>query len=112
MFNFTTVSSSNRHIKKIAASILLALFAFMHTAKALHIHAGSTCIQKGEVITASAKTSCDICDYQAAKEPCLVASEIEYAYPLFAGKEYSVQPQSVFSKISLSYTSRGPPSFI
>jgi hypothetical protein len=112
MFNFTTVLSSKQYIKNITAPVLLVLFAFMHTARALHIHADSTCIQKGEVITASAKTSCDICDYQAAKEPCLVASEIEYAYPLFAGKEYSVQPQSVFSKISLSYTSRGPPCFI
>lgn len=72
------------YFKKAGASIFILLLVFIHAVKALHTHEIS--VISANVITKNATAvkadfSCNICDFQIAKDSDAIVSDVQIAAP-------------------------------
>jgi hypothetical protein len=100
-------------LQRLTAGFFLALFLFVHVAKAMHQHDAVPSFSKA--ISGAAEVSgekdCSVCDYQLAEDSFHFnefpqAKEIKQTQPL-----YSFYNTPVFTSIGSSSSGRGPPSF-
>lgn len=100
--------------KKITAVALLLLFTFLHVVKVSHTHTALSHHgdrHQAECFNAM-QASCEICDFQLAKDSdfppaLLVEAPVSFAYP-----DYLVYKEHILSRPVHQFPARGPPSFI
>jgi hypothetical protein len=97
--------------KKITAALLLALFVFVHTAKALHIHADSYAgNHKNETaFKSSVQGVCSICEFQLARDSELPLPATTSNTFTFISKDYFSSSSAISLVHAFSFSDRGPP---
>ena len=101
-------------LQKLFAGSFLALFLFIHVAKAVHHHdikrSTSTEIASEKQLTA--KTACDICDYFFAKDSDAETTSIQLEPPVILSPLFTDFISEKLTSVGLSSSDRGPPSLV
>lgn len=92
------------------AFLLLMVFLFIHVAKAVHRHEGTTTGFSFE-LKVQKSSDCAICDYHLTKDADLHSATIAPAQNFCSAGCTIISYQSrLTSSIGLSYSDRGPPA--
>ncbi|MFZ1798847.1 MAG: hypothetical protein WAU24_03200 [Chitinophagaceae bacterium] len=102
------------YIKKISASLLIALIFFIQVVKTFHTH--PVYLQQADFHSKTTPVvhqnyTCPICDFQIAKDSDTEVASIEISCPVhfIATTYYYALP--ILQSVSASFIARGPPSF-
>jgi hypothetical protein len=99
-------------LQKLFAGYFLALFLFIHVAKALHHHDIKPITAK-EIASEKqlvAKTACDICDYYFAKDADAGTTSTQLEPPAILSPLYTDLLVEQLTSVGLPSSDRGPPS--
>jgi hypothetical protein len=101
-------------LQKLFAGHFLALFLFIHVAKAVHHHdiKQTTTKEIASQKHLAANTACDICDYYFAKDAHPEMDTIQLNPPVTLSPLYTDHLSQHLTSIGLSCSDRGPPSLV
>ena len=104
-------ASSHTIWRKISASLILALFVFIHSAKVFHKHQQDTDLTEQKMfVVKPVNASCTICDFQVAKDAELPLLAITTISPISWQKEYAVISLVYHYVPIIQIFDRGPPA--